>query len=351
MNNFDDLKLATEAMTGGKNTVLLDDVGMPSIMVVVPKMNSKDLVTGATDEPHPAFIVDGVEKDKVYISKYINIVNNSRAYSLPMQDPYVNVNFDNALAYCRNKGNGWGLTPYILWSAVALWCKKNGTQPRGNNNYSSDSTKAYESGVVTSVSDGKGNRTATGSGPVSWNHDATIAGICDMNGNVSEWNAGIRLVAGTLQVIPYANCMKPSCDMGSTSADWKIVGVGGTFSDTGVSMCVAFNTDTNRLYWSTTAANSSATNRSTSFMNIIADESITDSGKIFLRKMALLPEESDTDYNSDNFWVNNANNEALALRGGQWLSVGGAGVFYTHLGYGRSYAATNTGFRSVYYEL
>ena len=34
MSNFDDLKLAVEALTGGKNTVLLDDVGLPSIMVV-----------------------------------------------------------------------------------------------------------------------------------------------------------------------------------------------------------------------------------------------------------------------------------------------------------------------------
>ena len=33
MPNFDDFKLAVEAMTGGKNTVLFDDMGMPSVMV------------------------------------------------------------------------------------------------------------------------------------------------------------------------------------------------------------------------------------------------------------------------------------------------------------------------------
>ena len=33
MANFDDMKLAVEALSGGKNTVLLDDRGMPSIMV------------------------------------------------------------------------------------------------------------------------------------------------------------------------------------------------------------------------------------------------------------------------------------------------------------------------------
>ena len=31
MPNFDDFKLAIEAMTGGKNTVLFDDMEMPSV--------------------------------------------------------------------------------------------------------------------------------------------------------------------------------------------------------------------------------------------------------------------------------------------------------------------------------
>ena len=33
MANFDDMKLAVEALTGGKNTVIMDDMDMPSIMV------------------------------------------------------------------------------------------------------------------------------------------------------------------------------------------------------------------------------------------------------------------------------------------------------------------------------
>ena len=32
MANFDDMKLAVEALSGGKNTVLFDDMGMPSIV-------------------------------------------------------------------------------------------------------------------------------------------------------------------------------------------------------------------------------------------------------------------------------------------------------------------------------
>ncbi len=31
MSNFDDFRLAVESLSGGENTVLLDDLGMPSV--------------------------------------------------------------------------------------------------------------------------------------------------------------------------------------------------------------------------------------------------------------------------------------------------------------------------------
>lgn len=354
MNNFDDLKLATEGMTGGKNTVLLDDVGMPSIMVVIPKMMSSDLVVGATDEAHPAFIVDGVEKDKVYISKYLNIVQNNRGYSLPMQNPRINVAFDNALAYCRNKGEGWGLTPASLWGAIALWCKKNGTQPHGNNSYGTDSTYNFEKGVsVYTDTSGRTNRTATGSGPVTWAHDFTLAGICDLNGNINEWNAGARLIAGALQIIPYANCMLPKCDMGAESTEWKYIDLDGSYtSDSNDNYIhLDYNSSDSKFYWSDGISSRSDAATSTGFANLTTDENVEDSAKILLRKLALLPENDDDDYGRDTLWAHNSPDETILCRGGAWTSTSGAGVFYSHLGYTRTTATNSIGFRSVYYEL
>ena len=106
MPNFDDFKLAVEAMTGGKNTVLFDDMGMPSVMVPFPKMKIAEIMSGGSQNIHPAFSVGGVEKDVLYVSKFQNIVLNDRAYSLPMRDPKVYVTFDQALTFCRNKGQG-----------------------------------------------------------------------------------------------------------------------------------------------------------------------------------------------------------------------------------------------------
>ena len=114
MANFDDMKLAVEALSGGKNTVLLDDRGMPSIMVVFPKFKISDVIAGGSENIHPAFSVGGAEKDVVYVSKFQNIVMNDRAYSLPFKDPKTGVNFDQSVNYCRNKGTGWGLMPYSV---------------------------------------------------------------------------------------------------------------------------------------------------------------------------------------------------------------------------------------------
>ena len=56
MANFDDMKLAVEALSGGKNTVLLDDRGMPSIMVAFPKFKISDVIAGGSENIHPAFL-------------------------------------------------------------------------------------------------------------------------------------------------------------------------------------------------------------------------------------------------------------------------------------------------------
>lgn len=70
MGNFDDLSMAV-ASFGGNNKVIFDDLEKPSIMVGVPKMKYSDLITGGTQDTLDVFKVDGVEREMLYISKYI----------------------------------------------------------------------------------------------------------------------------------------------------------------------------------------------------------------------------------------------------------------------------------------
>jgi hypothetical protein len=112
MANFDDLRLSVEALSGGTNTVKLDDIGMPSIMFVLPKYLSSQLNSNLGATVHPAWKLNNAEKDKVYISKYQNIVVNNRAYSLPMQDPKAQITWDNSAGGMQSQGRILGPYPH-----------------------------------------------------------------------------------------------------------------------------------------------------------------------------------------------------------------------------------------------
>jgi hypothetical protein len=91
MARFDEARFALEAASGGRNTILLDDVGMPSVMVRIPSFRWSEVIEGGDDAVCSAFIVGGEAKDCIYISKYLNIIENGRAYSLPNRDPAHNI--------------------------------------------------------------------------------------------------------------------------------------------------------------------------------------------------------------------------------------------------------------------
>lgn len=348
MPNFDDLKLSIEALSGGKNTVLFDDLGMPSVMVPFPKLKMSDLIAGGSENIHPAFSVDGVEKSVIYVSKYQNIVLNERGYSLPMRDPRASLNFDQAVAYCRNKGKGWSLTPYSLWSAIALWCRKNGTMPRGNNNYGADHAYGHEKGVPTYYENGKIARCATGSGPNTWNHNWMPDGIADLNGNVWEWCAGIRLMNGEIQIIPYANCMAADASMGASSTLWKAIAADGTLVEPGSAGTLKYNYVSGHIQLTSGDITPEDTWRGDTYQNMTLDSALT--VPEIAKALLIYPDEPGGDYGGDGHYMNNSG-ERLPRCGGGWGNASNAGVFDVILNYPRSDSGTSIGFRSAYCEL
>lgn len=348
MPNFDDLKLSIEALSGGKNTVLFDDLGMPSVMVPFPKLKMSDLIAGGSENIHPAFSVDGVEKSVIYVSKYQNIVLNERGYSLPMRDPRASLNFDQAVTYCRNKGKGWSLTPYSLWSAIALWCRKNGTMPRGNNNYGADHAYGHEKGVPTYYESGKIARCATGSGPNTWNHNWMPDGIADLNGNVWEWCAGMRLMNGEIQIIPYANCMAADASMGASSTLWKAIAADGTLVEPGTAGTLKYNYVSGHIQLTSGDITPEDTWRGDTYQNMTLDSALT--VPEIAKALLIYPDEPGGDYGGDGHYMNNSG-ERLPFCGGGWNNTSGAGVFDVGLSLPRSYSSTDVGFRSAYCEL
>ena len=343
----DTYRAAVEAATGGKNTVLYDDKGNPSIMVVIPKFNIADVITGGAATPHPAFIVNGVVKDAIYVSKYQNVVSDSRAYSLPMQDPANSLSFDSAKTNCQNKGQGWHLMTNAEWAAIALWCKKNNYMPRGNNNYGSDVGASHEVGKQTYYDSGAGKtgRVATGSGPAAWAHDNTNEGIFDLNGNVWEWVGGMRLNAGEIQIIKENDAAIYNADQTATSALWKALLADGSLVAPGTADTLKWDYVASKIQLCKTITVQADASRSNTFETTAVEGTVTPPE--ILKALALHP--VDSSHGGDYIYMNNGVGlERLPFRGGIWTLGAGAGVFALFLITPRSNVGAYFGFRSAF---
>lgn len=345
----------------GRNTVLYDDQGNPSVMVVFPLQTEADLLAGGRNMPAPAFIVNDDIKPQIYISKYQNIVVGSgldaRALSLKYQDPKVYIDFDASLAACAQKGEGWHLMTNPEWAAVALWCKKQGFWPRGNNSYGKDYAITSEKGIPSYYYDSSGNkyigRVLTGSGPVAWSHDGSPFGIYDLNGNVHEWVGGLRLVDGEIQILANNNAADNTKDQSAVSTEWKAMLQDGTLVDPGTADTLKYDStsadsgasaDVGDVKLNTTITNALTTSYATNtFQTVIVEEGITVPN--LLKLLGLFP--IDADHGGDRIYMRNTG-ERLPFRGGNWIYTSYAGVFCLNLDNERAYSHNSRGFRAAF---
>lgn len=357
--NFDLSMLAFKAIAPN-NDVLYDDVGLPSFMVRIPKMTYAELGLGDSTDVFPAFIVNGQEVPEIYISKYQNCVYGGRAYSLPGRAPQINITLDTAVSRCTAKGAGWHLMTRMEWALLALWCKKNGTMPKGNNNYGKDASETIYSAIPgTFEQDGKRQKVLTGTGPLTWSHDGTPAGIWDLNGNVSEWVGGMRTVYGELQVLANNNAADASHAQTAASAEWKAIS--GTTGElitpngsgtTEGSVKLRYRNNNHWEFTTDSEADGTDTYKGCAFESVAADSTIQDAAKAVLQALAVLKADDTAGaYLGDYFYANSVEEERSFYCGGIWSSGAYAGVFYANGGYARSGSSGLIGFRSAFVKL
>ena len=196
---------AVERASGGRQTVLYDDLGNPSVMNIIPIFRYEDLGYSADMGTGVVSCFDvgtGTNKSEIFIGAFQSSLVGSRAVSLPRTDQATSVNFDTAKGYCANKGAGWHLMTMHEWAAISLWCMANGFEPRGNTNYGRAHDRYVERGRRMDgglPGDTAGTaRVHCGSGPDAWRHNNSPWGISDLVGNVWEWMDGFKLQDGQI---------------------------------------------------------------------------------------------------------------------------------------------------------
>jgi len=343
----DSLRASVEAASGGRQTVLYTAKGQPSYMYIFPRFNLEDLNMDLGTGPHPMFVVDGDVKRERFIGVYQGKYVDGEFLSLPGVDPTVSQNFDTNVSRARANGPGWGIMTNADWAGIALWCKKNGFLPRGNNNYGRDVDKKWETGRRQDMrapgdsTGGPAARTLTGSGPASWHHDNTMSGISDLNGNIWEWAPGVRLCAGEFQVIKDNDAAMSAADFGPTSAQWMAIdGSDGslvvpTFTGSIAGADYAPTTlNSVRIAGSGTADYTLVRGSNQSF------EGITNPGGTpvganalkVLKKLGLFP--AGTELGGDNLWYA-LDPEHILCRGGDWTGGVPCGIFAMRMNHQR----------------
>lgn len=232
----------------GRNTVLYDDMDYPSVMVII-EHNRQSLIDGPRGNiTHPAFVVNGQLKPRIYVSKYQNMVvgefndRTARPLSLKGVDARGNYSLNGTSIICKDKGPGWHLLTNAEFAAIALECWNNEFFPRGNTDYGRSSEVHSEAGVPSFIrtSDQEVLRVLTGSGPISWSHDGSPYGIYDIHGNMRERVAGLQFVNREINIIPNNDAAAHNADIMPESELWRSILSNGNLVEPGTSGSLGF---------------------------------------------------------------------------------------------------------------
>ncbi len=345
----DSLRAQIEFASGGQQTVLYDDVGIPSVMQWIPAFNLQDIHADLGTGLHPAFVVNGTAKAGIWIGVYQAKVSGGRAYSWPGQDPTASVNFDTAKGYCTAKGAGWHMMTAWEWAAVALWCLKNGFQPRGNTNYGRSHANTFETGTRSDGyppgSTSGTARTKTGAGPASWRHNNAFFGIADLVGNIVEWLDGYKIVDGRMYFPDDNNFNLAEASWPAQNAYWDGT-VSGAAGAPKLSDTIPVNQTTDSYYNSITGE--------AGWRSLTYSENYFTSMPLALRQklaaMLIAPAVTNSTplFTASGAVYNRNNGERFPLRGGSWYNGAYAGLAFFGLGNQRSASFSDFGFRLAY---
>ncbi|MEG0858634.1 MAG: hypothetical protein RSG79_03525 [Pseudomonas sp.] len=357
----DSLRAAVEKTSAGRQTVLYTASGQPSFMYPLAQFGI-DAQAQLSNDPatpsHPAFVVAGLVRREFFYGVYQGVLRNGELLSLPGQDPQRGLDFDAFSKSARACGPGWHLSTNAEWAALMLWCVSNGFSPRGNSDYGRSIEAAQEQGSRVCEHDPDNAATLGGSGPLSWRHNNSADGIADLSGNLWEWQAGVRLVDGEIQIIADNDALSANLD--SCSNAWRSIrlsdgelllpGNPASAKYDARAPCIQGNAGapllSSRVRHRTGEAGSNL--NTSGLMDADFNAISTTTGvqvPAILKALGLFPMHEVLD--GDQVYLRNYG-ERLLLRGGAWYSGGCAGLRSLCLSHPRKHASLTVGGRPAF---
>ena len=298
-------------------------------------------------KPHPAFIVDDAVVKDLFVGKYQGKIQASNSKNLLLSlrglDPSNTQQISVFTTAAANNGATHHMMTNAEYSYLALKCKAQGFQPRGNNNYGADIAVASEKGEIASVEATHINRVLTGSGPIGWSHDGSPYGVWDLNGNVYEFANGLQVKNGLIKIVKNNDAALKD---GTKNIAFKTILGDGTLASEG---------DAGQL----------------SFVAAAADYGITvpASGSVFssipqvyqkptdgptacptiLKELCIIPHDAG-EYGGDGFY-HALSTENLCMRGGSWDGGALSGVFDLYVNSPLAHSSHYLGARPAFYRV
>ncbi|WEA32225.1 MULTISPECIES: SUMF1/EgtB/PvdO family nonheme iron enzyme [Aeromonas] len=203
---LDSERYSLERATGGRQTIIRDRLGRPSVMFILPRFRYEDVgmsdVMGAGNVTAFDLGAGGI-KSEIFIGAYLA---SDGGISAPKAVPLAGLSHTAAKAVCADMGAGWHMMTAHEWAAISLWCAANGGEILGNTYWGQSHTLSHIFGSRVDKAppaEVSGNgATLTGSLGVRSSHDRSDAGVFDLVGNLTEWQHGILIDDGRVKVSP-----------------------------------------------------------------------------------------------------------------------------------------------------
>ena len=386
------------------NVVKYDNDGnVAGIFVKFPKMKSSDLVSGLPEHTHPAFIINGIEKDYILLGKYKageNGVSNGALLSLPNIMPARSLGADQCLTRMKKAGTGITGMTCADYGFIKLLAQKEGWVPKGNS-YWGQSHKdgtAWETGKALTVGTvrayngylytcliahttsaelkpdiaptywqkGKliggisqdnavdaahqtGYRTLNGTGPLDWFLGSDPANLCDIVGSSLEQQYGYRIYDCELQILENNNAADPDADISASSAAWKAIlpnasDDGYTLVAPGTAGTLHWNWTGSAIQLDTQCDDLTIGPKGQSFKTLTAHATRLPYVPSIVKELGLFPTDAN-DNTEGYYYVNFVAGERFPRRGGYYSVASITGLGCVYAGNERGYTYTYYGCR------